>query len=298
MALTLLPLTGDTYVIPSASNVGLWVSDGRATLIDSGNDEDAGRQILKLITERGWTLDLIVNTHSNADHIGGNAFLQKKTGCMIAATAVEASFIEHPSLEPAMLYGGYPMRTLRNKFLLAKASTVSDRIAPDEPILNTPLQGIGLPGHFLGMIGVRTPDDVLFLADSLFSEGIIAKYPIFFLYDVALHLHTLDGLKTTRAAWYVPSHAAPATDIQDLIEVNQRRVMQTLSLIEQTCLEPAPFDTVLERVCDACGIVLDMNQYVLVGSAIRSMLSYLVDNKRIETRFSGTSLLWACPSPA
>ncbi|TFG84865.1 MAG: MBL fold metallo-hydrolase, partial [Spirochaetales bacterium] len=69
MALTLLPLTGDTYVIPSASNVGLWVSDGRATLIDSGNDEDAGRQILKLITERGWTLDLIVNTHSNADHI-------------------------------------------------------------------------------------------------------------------------------------------------------------------------------------------------------------------------------------
>ncbi|MHB8766852.1 MAG: hypothetical protein ACYDA8_21285 [Deferrisomatales bacterium] len=37
-----------------------------------------------------------------------------------------------------------------------------------------------LPGHYFGMIGVRTPDDVLFLADSLFSAAILAEYPVFF----------------------------------------------------------------------------------------------------------------------
>ena len=152
--LTLKQLGESTYIIPSPATIGVWVSSDEATLIDSGNDADAGRQILRLLTERGWNLRMIVCTHSNADHVGGNAFLQKRTGCRIAATPVEAAFVEHPVLEPTLLYGGFPMKSLRNKFLMAKPSTVTDRILEDGLIPGSELRTMPLPGHFLGMIGV------------------------------------------------------------------------------------------------------------------------------------------------
>jgi glyoxylase-like metal-dependent hydrolase (beta-lactamase superfamily II) len=74
-------IAGDTHYIPAPTNIGLYVRDQSVTLIDSGNDRDAGRKILKHIESKGWTLERIVNTHSNADHIGGNALLQRRTGC-------------------------------------------------------------------------------------------------------------------------------------------------------------------------------------------------------------------------
>jgi len=290
--LALQHVAGNTYIIPSPATMGVYVTDQRAVLIDSGNDEDAGRQVLKLLSAQGWELELIVCTHSNADHIGGNAFLQKKTGCRIAATAQEAAFIEQPLQEPSLLYGGFPMKAIRNKFLMAKPSKVTDVIAPEGPILETGLEAMALPGHFVGMIGIRTPDNVLFLADSLFSPTIIAKYPIFFLYDVAGHLQTLARLGEVSAAHFVPSHAQLGTDLKELIDVNAQRVQATVQLVKDCCCEGASFEGVLEKVCTACGIVLDASQYVLVGSTVRSILSYLVDEGSVEMRFSGGRLTW------
>lgn len=297
--LTLKQLAESTYIIPSPATIGLWVSEKRVTLIDAGNDEDAGRQILRLITEHGWSLDMIVCTHSNADHVGGNAFLQKRTGCRIAATPIEAAFIEHPVLEPTMLYGGFPMKSLRNKFLLAKPSTVTDRIQDDGIIAGSALRTMPLPGHFLGMLGVLTPDNVWFLADSLFSEQIIEKYPLFFLYDVAAHLATLERLRGLQGSWFVPSHATERQDITGLIDANLHRITSTLDLVSAACgADGAGFDTILQRVGASTGIMLDINQYALVGSALRSLLSYLVDAGHIEPRLQGGTMVWTTAGSA
>jgi len=188
MALNLQRIAANTYLIPSPTNIGVYIQDEQAILIDSGNDKEAGRQILKLLKEKNWKVKLIINTHSNADHIGGNAFIQNKTDCRIAATRIEAAFIQDPILEPSFLYGGFPNTRLANKFLMAQASRVTDIISSSGKILDTNLEAISLPGHFFDMIGLKTPDNIIFIADSLFSEEIINKYHLFFLYDVKAHI--------------------------------------------------------------------------------------------------------------
>lgn len=290
--LTIRQLAGNTWLIPAPANIGVYVNDNRVTLIDSGNDEEAGRQILKLLDEKGWSLELIVNTHSNADHIGGNAFLQKRTGCRIAATPLEAAFIAQPLLEPTVLYGGFPLPALRNKFLLAKPSTVTDLLAASGPILASGLEALPLPGHYLEMIGVRTPDGVLFLADSLFAEAILAKYPLFFLYDVQGHLETLDRLDSVAAGCYVPSHGEPTTDLAPLVAANRHRLATTLEFVRACCNTPVSWEEVLARVCTEYGIELNANQYVLVGSTIRSILAYLVTTGEVTTVFAAGTLQW------
>ena len=177
-------ITEKTFYIPGLINIGLYLEGNQVILIDSGNDEWTGRKIYRLLEEQGWNLKTIINTHSNADHIGGNHYLQKKTHCDIAATSIESTFVEHPDLEPFLLWGAYPFKSLRNKFLQAQPSRVTCIIQDDGPISGTHLTAFPLAGHFLQMIGIKTPDEVYFLADSLFSPAIFDKYALTVCADV------------------------------------------------------------------------------------------------------------------
>ena len=177
--LELRRLAGSTFVVEGPTNVGVYalsaeVSEGQspgrlAVLIDSGNDDDYGRKILRALGNEGLALTCIANTHSNADHCGGNAFLQSRTGCKVAAPRLEASFIEHPELESALLWGGFPVPPLRNKFLVAKGSRVTDYLEAPCEIPGSPVRALPLPGHYLGQVGYLTPDRVLFAADAAAS---------------------------------------------------------------------------------------------------------------------------------
>ena len=196
---------GRTWYIQSPSNIGLFkINEQDVILIDSGNDKEAAKKILSIINTHNWNLKLIINTHSNADHVGGNAYLQEKTACRIAATYTEAAFITEPQLEPSFLFGAFPLTKLRNKFLQAPPSHVTDIILSHGQILDTPLQAISLPGHFMDMIGIMSPDKVFFIADSLFSRDILNKYHITFIYSVHSYLETLTMLEKTEAALFYP----------------------------------------------------------------------------------------------
>lgn len=99
----LIQITDRAYYIQSPAKIGLVRLDDREVcLIDSGNDKDAGKKVRQLLDKNGWSLRAIYNTHSNADHIGGNKYLQAQTGCKVYAPGIEAAFTRYPVLEPAM----------------------------------------------------------------------------------------------------------------------------------------------------------------------------------------------------
>ena len=144
----LIKIGEKTYYIKNPTNIGIYKIDNENVyLIDSGNDKDAGKKILKIIQEQGWKVKGIITTHSNADHIGGNKVIQDRTNCKILANRIEKSFTENPILEPSFLYGGYPFKDIRNKFLLAKESAV----IPIENNLPDGLEYFNLKGHFFDM---------------------------------------------------------------------------------------------------------------------------------------------------
>ena len=73
----LIQISEQSYYIQSPAKIGLVkLNEQDVCLIDSGNDKDAGRKVRQLLDANGWRLTAIYNTHSNADHIGGNKYLQ------------------------------------------------------------------------------------------------------------------------------------------------------------------------------------------------------------------------------
>lgn len=279
-----------SYYINCPAKIGIYqVNDKEVYLIDSGNDKDAGRKVRKILNEKGWNLLGILNTHSNADHIGGNQYLQQQTGGKIFSSRIEKAFTEYPVLEPSFLYGGYPCKDLRHKFLLARPSEVtdfSDESFPKE------IDIIQLPGHFFNMVGFRTPDDTVFLADCLSSKETLDKYQLGFIYDVAEYLKTLETVKSMKAKMFVPAHAPATDDITELADVNIAKVHEIADKIQSVCSEPICFENILQSLFSGYGLTMNFEQYVLVGSTVRSYLSWLKDNGKLDVTFEDNMLLW------
>lgn len=279
-----------SYYIQSPAKIGLFRWDEtEVCLIDSGNDKDAGRKVRQILDQNGWHLQAIYNTHSNADHIGGNQYLQAQTGCKIFAPGIECDFTNSPILEPAFLYGGFPPKDLRHKFLMAKESC-AEYLTEDK--LPEGMETISLPGHFFDMVGFRTKDDVIYLADCLSSKETLEKYQIGFLYDVASYLDTLQMVKELKAKVFVPAHADVTDDIAPLAQINIDKVMEIADKIVELCKEPICFEQILQRLFHDYGLVMNFEQYVLVGSTVRSYLAWLKDGGRLEVIFADGMLRW------
>lgn len=278
-----------TYYVDCPAKAGLYVQeDGACILIDSGGDSDAARKINRHIQENGWRLIAILNTHSHADHDGGNSFFVQRTGCKIYAPGVEAAFVRYPILEPSFLYGGFAPKPLRNKFLCAQPSIPEDVL----PELPKGFALLPLPGHSFAMAGVRTPDDVVFLADCVNSPEIIEKYHVNFLYDVGQYLATLDAVERMEAKLFIPAHAEACTDIRPLVELNRSKVHEIIALLLSLCAVGHTPEELLKLVFDQYTLRMDFTQYALVGSTLRSYLAYLSDEGRLEAVFEDNRLLW------
>ena len=277
----LINIKGNTYCIKNATNIGIYkISDNEVYLIDTGNDKECGKKILRIIEEQGWSIKGIINTHSHADHIGGNKFIQDRTNCIILNNGTENDITNHPIFEPTCLYGGYPLNELKNKFILASEShsTLIDNNLPGG------LESFSLSGHSLDMIGIKTSDEVYFIGDAICDENIINKYHLFFLVDVLGYLNTLEYLRSLKGI-FVPSNGEISSNIDNFININKNKVIEITNIIYQYLNVQKTLEDIIKHIFDYYQIHMNINQYYLLSFVIRSYLTYLVNENKITYSF-------------
>ena len=258
------------------AKIGLYTKGNDAYLIDSGNDKDAAKKVLKSLESMGLDLKAVLVTHSHADHIGGCSFLQEKTGCRIYSRGIEKAFTEFPILEPSFLYGAVPPDELCHKFLLAKPSKTEDFTLPEG------IETFELHGHSYDMIGYKTVDSIVFLADALSSRATLEKYPLAFTYDVRRQLETLEYIKTLDARVFVPSHADATDDITPLANINTASIRKNCELILTLCKDGVSFETLLARILEKLSIAMTFEQNALCSCALRAYLTYLKGENKLS----------------
>ena len=286
----LIQVSDSTCYVQSPAKIGLVkLNDKDVCLIDSGNDKEAGRKVRQILDANGWSLKAIYNTHSHADHIGGNQYLQAQTGCKVYAKGVECDYVNHPILEPVSLYAGCPPKELRHKFLMAQPSTaepLTDGVLPEGFSI------IPLPGHSMDMVGYRTADDVVFLADCLSSEATLEKYGIPFIHDVGAYISTLEAVEKMEARMFIPAHADPAEDVSRLARLNIDRAVEVGDEILGICSEASSFEDILRKLFVRYGLTMTLEQYVLVGSTVRSYLAWMMDAGKLTVEIRDGLPAW------
>ena len=286
----LVQVSEHCYYIQSPAKIGLIrISDQEVVLIDSGNDKDAGKKVKRILDSSGWHLQAIYNTHSHADHIGGNRYLQTQTGCHVYVYGIDKAFTAHPVLEPSYLYGGTPPAELKHKFLMAQASN-AESLSAD--VLPDGLEIIPLPGHSFDMVGFRSSEGIVYLADCLSSKEALAKYQVSFLVNVKEYLRTLEAVKSMEADLYIPAHADVTDSIGELAQYNIDHVMEIGDRIVEFCREPLTFEQILQQTFRAFDLTMTFEQHALVGSTVRSYLTWLKGENRLGAYIENNMLLW------
>ncbi|PUA33625.1 MAG: hypothetical protein B7O98_04215 [Zestosphaera tikiterensis] len=294
MSSNVLKLSENVYVIPGRTNVGLIKLDQKeCVVIDTGLDEDYGRKIHNILRSLGLNLRAVINTHSHADHIGGNEILVKRLGVDVYASPYEKPFIELPLIEAIYLYGSMPPERLKSKLLVAKGVKVHD-ISEVEGELG--LEVLNLSGHSLGMLGF-SKDGVLFSADAFFSIEILSKYVIPYHIDVKGAWKTLNMLSNVvlNYRFIVPSHGKVSSPSEALTEISEN--MKAIENVRSKLLEvigwgPVSFEEMLDKVFKNLNVkVANIPSYILLKSAVSSYISWLMDEGLINADVVNNKLL-------
>lgn len=274
-------LKGNTYFLPSnGPAIGGYLVEDQLMLIDTGLDDSSVRKAIRDF--ESLHVQYIFNTHSHADHCGGNAYVQRQFDSYTIAPEIEASFIEDPLLEPIYLYGAAPPDFMKNKFTMAKPSVVHKRVNKEGPFSLKMGDGFhkftlyDLKGHSPNMMGIATPDQILFLGDALISEKMIEKHPLIFTYDLEAHLKTLDRLSQLDYAGYVISHGGYYDHLDHLIEANRNILLQTQKhLIEKVQQGACTVEELHAHMHSVYAMNESPGQHILNQSVIKAHISYL-----------------------
>lgn len=286
----LIQLTDNDYYVDCPAKIGIVkTGDTEVILIDSGSDKDAGKKVLRILDANGWKLNAIYNTHSHADHIGGNCFLQERTGCRIFAKGMEAVYTNAPVLEPIGLYGGLPLKDLKHKFLMAQPSRVTEL---QEAELPAGMKVLPLPGHCADMVGFLTADGTAYIADCVSSPETLEKYGIGYMWDPQTAKNTLAYVKTVGAVRFVPAHAAVTDDIAALADINVAAIDKVFDTVLSLCAEPVTFEKLLKKVFDTYNMQSSAQQFALIGSTLRSYLTNLYEQGSVAFEFVDNEMLW------
>lgn len=296
-------------VIPGPANIGaVSVShsgNNEVYLIDSGGSSEDGARIYgeleSLFGKDSFTLKAVINTHSHADHCGGCSWFVQKTGCGVWMSPGEKAGIENPLIQSSVAWGGCPPPDLRTPYYVPAGCTVTRVLSAEDKITledGKILSFIPLPGHYFEMFGVlcTAPDGkkILFAGDAVFGRKVIGKFSIPFIYDVGAFLKSLDTLCAEKADWYVPSHGDALTRIEETAEMNKVAVLETITCILSLLKKkPLTSEELLTAVADENGISLKLPQYALIGSTLRSYLSYLYSTGSITYTIKDNRMLWS-----
>lgn len=286
----LIKVSDKCYFIESPSKVGIYKqNENDVYLIDSGADKNFAKRVLRICDENGFNIKGIINTHAHADHIGGNAYIQQKTGCDIFCSTIDRPFLGHPIINPLHIYGGYIPIEMRHKFFLAESSKTKDISSPDFP---SELKTYDISGHSLGMIAIVTDDNVAFVGDIVCRQEIIDKYGITYLLDIKKHLESLSFVENMHADKFVMSHVDTVSDIKPLTKLNREKIYEIIDRITTHLKTPMTFENLLSKLFYDYNLSMNIAQHSLVGSTVRSYLSYLKNEGDIDYITDDNFILW------
>jgi len=281
----LVKIKGGAHYIPGPTNVGVYVfKNKQCLLVDNCLDNSQAREIDDLLQQHGLRPKYIINTHSHLDHCNGNHYFQTAyPGCQVLGHAEHRLLLENPDLLSTILFSTNPIKGIMKKaypFIVQYLLDWGVNKINDEKF-----EIVSLEGHAPSQIGIVTPEKVCFLGDAIFSEEILDKYSLPYLFDIADALDTLQRLREIDADQFVAGHADRVYDraeLGTLIDRNLDNLHQYLRQVIELLEHPLTREDLLENLVVLNNLELSLAEYHILFSTVSAFVKYFFDRDAIE----------------
>jgi len=281
-----------TFVVESPVKIGVIELEGGSLLVDTGKNEDLVRKLTRSLEERGKGVTHVIVTHSHADHTGALAFAKRRCSCSVGASPMEAAVVENPLLEPTCLWGGSPPKALLSPFVLSKPCQVDLRLQEGKSPFDEGIEILELSGHSFQMIGVLSPDGVLFTADAFFPEELIRKHGILYQASPRKSLLALEKVRGSKARLFVPSHGqGRLEDPEPWMEATKDHIESVFCALLEATSSWTTLEGVERELLDRFEVSETLEALCLARSSLRGYVSDLLEEGKLQMEVRGKEVL-------
>lgn len=289
----LVRVKGDTYIIPGSASIGVLKNGGGCVLVDTGVEAAVAKRILKTLNANALSPRAIINTHSHADHCGGNRHIQQNYEIMAYSSQYEGAIIINPDIEALYLTGAVPPKPLRSKLIVSEQTLFMTFLEPGKHVIEgVEVELIPLPGHSPGQIGVRTADGVLFYGDALVPAYVFDKYKLPFVTDVDAALASIDVIEKSDAELFVGAHDGVSGDISALCSANREGILRGVELVFELLNSPMLREEILKKLYQTYGMPLSPIGWSLMLTCVSACLYALHNQGRVALVMQDGGMLW------
>ncbi len=279
-------IKGNTYAIDAAAGTLVYYkrSEREGILIDTGFARQDREGLVRLFEETGVRPVGIIVSHTHYDHAGNAEYLKGRYGCPIMASLAEAG----TAISVMSYRCAYPAMTPREieDMMADECYSVDEVILPGERVrvfCGVPFGILPLSGHTPGHIGVVTPDQVAYLADTLMGEEAMASSKMPSAVCRADDLKAKRSLRALHCNAYVLAHRGVYEEIGGLIDKNVAMIEERAELVYD-CLQGELSE---EEWVRAVYRRLEMHSKQAFKCAVcernmRSFIDYLADGGRVD----------------
>ena len=253
------------------------INDEEIIMLDSGWAQGERKGIDEILEKNNFRVVGILCSHAHVDHVGNNAKLKKKYNCIIAMPAYEA-LICSSTINLKLYYNNQTLSDVAQHFGHMVCETDIMIMDNQDSII---MRGIKFeilhtPGHSPAHICITTPDDVVYLADSLISYEVMRGAKMPYAYILSEDLLSKSKLYDIKGSKYIVAHKGIYDDITKLITDNIGFYKERADRISRLIGVDMTLDDIFKVVINNFNIdVNNRYKYALIKRMLNSYVEYL-----------------------
>ncbi|MBK1813022.1 MBL fold metallo-hydrolase [Clostridium sp. YIM B02505] len=292
----IIEVKGNTFCIDTGNEYIPFykVNDKEIILLDSGLKTERER-IGKLVNDNDFIVKAIICSHAHIDHIGNCSYFKEKYNSIIAMPAYEALLCSSV-VNLKVYYSSQTLAEVKENFghMVCDTDIMIFNNQSHIEVFGLKFNIVHTSGHSPGHICIITPDDVMYLGDTLLSSEIMKAAKLPFAQIISEDLKSKIKLKELKHNKYIVAHKGVYTDIANLIEDNIKQYDVVANSIFRLIDDGMTMDNIKTAVIIAFNIKINSKyRYHLIERLLKPYIEYLSEIGRVETKIQDGELIYS-----
>lgn len=252
------------------------------------------RELLDLLEQEQITIRAVIVSHAHYDHTGNLNVLKKRYGAEVIMSVFDAGVSQDLLGLKATFYSStIPEIQRMYSGMCCIADRILDAWTDCIEIDGARFDVVNLSGHAASQIGIVTPDQVIYLADSIFGEAFLNQQSLMYSFCWNDMLKTLGLLGKLSYPYYVAAHSGVYCSLSELIEKNKCYFEMMFRRFEKIMVEEFTFQDIFVRVLKEWNMsIKSCGSAQLLERIVRSILEYLQEKGRLETQVKNGMIVY------